>query len=78
MALKENQVIVINNKFYSVEYVDGDTYSIKELKGRVVHESSDIDALHNRLDKLENILSEILSLSKAIRERQVDIQKGWQ
>lgn len=41
MALKENQVIVINNKFYSVEYVDGDTYSIKELKGCVVHESSD-------------------------------------
>lgn len=78
MALKENQVIVINNKFYSVEYVDGDTYSIKELKGRVVYESSDIDTLHNRLDKLENILSEILSLSKAIRERQVDIQKGWQ
>jgi hypothetical protein len=69
---------VINNKFYSVEHVDDDMYSIKELKGHVVHESLDIDTLHNRLDKLENILSEILSLSKAIRERQVDIQKGWQ
>lgn len=78
MALKENQVIVINNKFYSVEYVDGDTYSIKELKGRVVHESSDIDTIHNRLDKLEEMIKEILELSKAIRERQISIQKGYQ
>lgn len=78
MSIKANQIVTINNKFYLVESVDNDICTLKELRGSVISESSDIDTLHNRLDKLENILSEILSLSKAIRERQVDIQKGWQ
>lgn len=76
--LKQNQIVTINDKFYLVESVDNDMYTLKELSGRIVTESSEIDTIHNRLDKLEENLSQILKLSKDIRERQVDIQKGWQ
>lgn len=76
--LKQNQIVTINDKFYLVESVDNDIYTLKELSGRIVTESSEIDTIHNRLDKLEEVIKEILELSKAIRERQISIQKGYQ
>lgn len=75
--LKQNQIVTINDKFYLVESVDNDIYALKELSGRIVTESSEIDTIHNRLDKLEETLSQILKLSKAIRERQIDIKNGY-
>lgn len=75
--LKQNQIVTINDKFYLVESVDNDIYTLKELSGRIVTESSEIDTIHNRLDKLEETLSQILKLSKAIRERQIDIKNGY-
>ena len=78
MSIKTNQIVTINNKFYLVESVDSDICTLKELRGSVISESSELDTIHNRLDKLEEVLKEILELSKAIRERQVNIQKGYQ
>ena len=77
MSIKINQIVTINNKFYLVESVDNDTCTLKELRGRVISESSELDTIHNRLDKLEEALKEILELSKAIRERQIDIKNGY-
>lgn len=78
MSIKTNQIVTINNKFYLVESVDNDIYTLKELRGSIISESSELDTIHNRLDKLEEVIKEILELSKAIRERQISIQKGWQ
>lgn len=78
MSIKTNQIVTINNKFYLVESVDNDMCTLKELRGSVISESSELDTIHNRLDKLEEALKEILELSKAIRERQINIQKGYQ
>nr|DAJ90483.1 MAG TPA: E2 glycoprotein [Caudoviricetes sp.] len=75
--MKTNQIVTINNKFYLVESVDNDICTLKELRGSVISESSELDTIHNRLDKLEEVLKEILELSKAIRERQIDIKNGY-
>lgn len=77
MSMKTNQIVTINNKFYLVESVDNDICTLKELRGSVISESSELDTIHNRLDKLEEVLKEILELSKAIRERQIDIKNGY-
>lgn len=77
MSMKTNQIVTINNKFYLVESVDNDICTLKELRGSVISESSELDTIHNRLDKLEEALKEILELSKAIRERQIDIKNGY-
>ena len=77
MSMKTNQIVTINNKFYLVESVDNDICTLKELRGSVISESSELDAIHNRLNKLEEVLKEILELSKAIRERQIDIKNGY-
>lgn len=77
MSIKTNQIVTINNKFYSVESVDNDICTLKELRGSVISESSELDTIHNRLDKLEEALKEILELSKAIRERQINIKNGY-
>ena len=77
MSIKTNQIVTINNKFYLVESVDNDICTLKELRGSVISESSELDTIHNRLDKLEEALKEILELSKAIRERQIDIKNGY-
>lgn len=78
MSMKTNQIVTINNKFYLVESVDNDICTLKELRGSVISESSELDTIHNRLDKLEEAIKEILELSKAIRERQIDIKNGYQ
>lgn len=78
MSIKTNQIVTINSKFYSVESIDNGVCTLKELRGRVISESSELDTIHNRLDKLEEAIKEILELSKAIRERQINIQKGYQ
>lgn len=77
MSIKTNQIVTINNKFYLVESVDNDICTLKELRGSVISESSELDTIHNRLDKLEETIKEILELSKAIRERQIDIKNGY-
>lgn len=77
MSMKTNQIVTINNKFYLVESVDNDICTLKELRGSVISESSELDTIHNRLDKLEEAIKEILELSKAIRERQIDIKNGY-
>lgn len=77
MSIKTNQIVTINNKFYLVESVDNDICTLKELRGSIISESSELDTIHNRLDKLEEAIKEILELSKAIRERQIDIKNGY-
>lgn len=77
MSIKTNQIVTINNKFYLVESVDNDICTLKELRGSIISESSELDTIHNRLDKLEETIKEILELSKAIRERQIDIKNGY-
>lgn len=77
ISMKTNQIVTINNKFYLVESVDNDICTLKELRGSIISESSELDTIHNRLDKLEEALKEILELSKAIRERQINVKKGY-
>lgn len=77
MIIKENQILEIQGNLYKVISVKDKVYSIEEIEVKIIENNPELTFINNRLDKIEKTLSNILELSKAIRNRQIAIEKGY-
>ena len=77
MIIKENQILEIQGNLYKITSVKDKVYSIEEIDVKIVENSPELTIINNRLNEIEKTLSNILELSKSIRNRQIAIEKGY-